>query len=97
MITHTSSFGTGGPSGPDPSRAKPAQGEAFAPAPAADRLSTASAAGLRSALAATPTIRPEAVERAKALALDPNYPPLHIIERVAKLIADSQDPSEIAD
>ena len=51
----------------------------------------------RESIAGSPAIRPETVARAEALAVDPNYPPLQIIERVARLIADSQDLSEIPD
>ncbi len=98
MITPThSSFGTGGPLGPDPRRAAASQAPAVGPAAGGERLSTANANGLREALAATPEIRPEVVARAQALAVDPNYPPLEIIERVASLLANSQDPSEARD
>jgi hypothetical protein len=48
-------------------------------------------------MAASPAVRPEEVNRAEALAVDPNYPPLEIIERVARQIAASQDLSEIPD
>ncbi len=58
-----------------------------------DTLSTASATGLHAALAATPEIRPEVVARAAQLAVDLNYPPREIIDRVANLIALSRDPS----
>jgi hypothetical protein len=96
IINHTPS-GPGGPSGPDPRRAKGAAHEPVSPAPAADRVSTERVAGLKAALAATPALRPEVVARGEILAVDPNYPPLQIIERVASLIAASQDPSETAD
>jgi hypothetical protein len=49
---------------------------------------------MREALTNTPVLRAEAVERAGAIAVDPNYPPLQIIERVARLLAESQDMSE---
>jgi hypothetical protein len=96
MITHSTSIGPGGAPGPDPRRPRVSGGADAAPA-ARDRVSTPGSTSLRSALAATPAIRPEVVERAKALALDPNYPPLQIIERVARLIAQSEDLSEIPD
>lgn len=96
MIIHNSPLGAGGPSGPDPRRARPAE-DASSAAPAADRLSTDRAAALRTALAASPATRPEVVARGEALAVDPNYPPLEIIERVASLLAASHDPSETAD
>jgi hypothetical protein len=58
-----------------------------------DTLSNASAVGLQTALAATPEIRPEVVARAAKLAVDLNYPPREIIDRIANLIALSRDPS----
>jgi hypothetical protein len=58
-----------------------------------DTLSTASAVGLQTALAATPEIRPEVVARIEKLAVDLNYPPREIIDRIANLIALSRDPS----
>jgi hypothetical protein len=96
MITHSTSIGPGGLPGPDPRRPRTAGGADAAPA-AADRVSTPGRAGLHAALAATPAIRSEAVERARALSIDPNYPPLQIIERVALLIAQSEDLSEAKD
>lgn len=97
MITNSSSIGPGGPSGPDPRRPRPATSAASAPAGPSDRLSTDRATNLNKALENTPALRPEVVRRAEALAIDPNYPPLQIIERVARLIAASQDASEIPD
>lgn len=97
MITNSTSIGAGGPTGPDPRRAR----AAAAPGPAAqtptDRVSTARADQLRESIAGSPATRPEKIARAEALAVDPNYPPLQIIERVARLIADSQDLSELPD
>lgn len=58
-----------------------------------DTLSTDSAVGLQNALAATPEIRPEVIARAEKLAVDLNYPPREIIDRIANLIALSRDPS----
>jgi hypothetical protein len=58
-----------------------------------DTLSTESATGLQAALAASPEIRPEVVARAEKLAVDLNYPPREIIDRIANLIALSRDPS----
>jgi hypothetical protein len=62
-----------------------------APAAATDNLSTSSLDRLKAALAATPEIRPEMVARGTKLALDPNYPPLEIIEDVARIIVESED------
>lgn len=58
-----------------------------------DTLSTERAIGLQNALAATPEIRPEVIARATKLAVDLNYPPREIIDRIANLIALSRDPS----
>ena len=63
-------------------------------APRSDQISTESAAFLRSELARQPEIRPEVVERARALAADPNYPPVEIIRNVAEQILNSPDLSE---
>jgi len=59
-----------------------------------DRLSTASAATLRSALANQPEIRPEVVERAKALAANPDYPSKEVLKQVGGMILNSPDLSE---
>ena len=63
-------------------------------APRTDSMSMANAAALRSALAAQPEIRPEVVERARALAADPGYPSSAIIERVSQQILGAPDLSE---
>ena len=42
---------------------------------------------LEARLAATPDVRPEAVERAKQLIGDPGYPPNEAIEKIATLLA----------
>jgi len=46
---------------------------------------------LKAALANTPAVRPEVIARASALAVDPAYPPLAIIEKIAIMIAASND------
>lgn len=56
-----------------------------------DTLSTVSANNLEAALADTPAIRPEVVDRARALATDPSYPPLRIIAQLATMIAAAND------
>jgi hypothetical protein len=61
--------------------------------PPRERLSRASTDALREALAHTPEVRPEVVERARSLAVDPNYPPRHIIEDLARLMVESRDVS----
>lgn len=42
---------------------------------------------LRQALARTPEVRPEVVDRARSLANNPNYPPEEIVRRLAQLFA----------
>jgi len=56
-----------------------------------DNLSSANTSNLREALAQTSAIRPEVVARGKALAIDPSYPPRHLIESLAKLMVQSRD------
>jgi hypothetical protein len=63
-------------------------------APRADRISTENAAFLHAALERQPEIRPEVVERARALAADPNYPPREVLQHVAQQILNSPDLSE---
>jgi hypothetical protein len=59
-----------------------------------DQVSTESAAKLREELASQPEIRPEVLERAKALAADPSYPSAEVIRRVGEMILGSPDLSE---
>jgi hypothetical protein len=59
-----------------------------------DRLSLSQGDGLRQALEAQPEIRPEMVEKGRALAADPSYPSAAIIQRIAQAIVGSPDPSE---
>jgi hypothetical protein len=56
-----------------------------------DRLSTAGIDQLRAALKAQPEIRPEAVERGRALAADPAYPSPDIIRHISAQIVGSPD------
>ena len=58
---------------------------------AQESLSAGNTAALRNALAATPEIRPEVVEKGKQLAADSNYPSRVIIEKLAEMIAKSTD------
>lgn len=60
-------------------------------APRADQLSTEGAAFLRAELDRQPEIRPEVVERARALAADPNYPSKDTLRHVGALILNSPD------
>jgi len=59
-----------------------------------DRISTESAAFLRSELARQPAVRSEVVARARTLAADPNYPPPSVIKSVAQQILRAPDLSE---
>jgi hypothetical protein len=63
-------------------------------APRPDQISTENAAFLRAELGRQPEIRPEVVERARALAADPDYPPREILQNVAQQILNSPDLSE---
>jgi len=63
-------------------------------APRPDTLATASADTLRRALTEQPEIRPEVVERARALAADPTYPSQSILQKVAAQILAAPDRSE---
>lgn len=74
------------------SAAGPSAPRPYSPRP--DRISTESVAFLRSALERQPAIRPEVVERARALADDASYPSLHVIRRVAEQIVAAPDLSE---
>jgi hypothetical protein len=56
-----------------------------------DSLSTNGIDQLRAALKSSPEIRPEVVERGKALAADPSYPSLAIIRHVSAKIVNSPD------
>lgn len=59
-----------------------------------ERLSSANTQSLREALNKTPEIRPEVVDKGKELAVDPNYPPRELIERLAELMNNSREPAE---
>ncbi len=62
----------------------------------ADQIHVDRAAALRTSLQAVPEIRPEVVERARALAADPTYPSDAIIHRISSAIVNSPDLSEDA-
>ena len=74
----------------------PSQSAERVQAPRPDRISTESAAFLRSELQRQPEIRPEVVARARALAEDPSYPPPEAIQKIAEQILGSPDLSEDA-
>jgi hypothetical protein len=92
MISHTSStHGTPLSSLRPTGARKDSAAPAAAPEASTDALTTGSLDQLRSALAASPEIRPEVVAHGAKLAADPNYPPLQIIENVARQIVASED------
>jgi hypothetical protein len=62
--------------------------------PQLDQLSTDNASFLRAELTRQPEIRPEVVERARALAADPNYPSTETLRSVGKLLLSAPDLSE---
>ena len=62
--------------------------------PRSDLLSTENAAFLRAELARQPEIRAEVLERAQALAADPNYPSSETIKKFAGFLLNSPDLSD---
>lgn len=62
--------------------------------PGADRFLPEHTVALRAGLARHPEVRPEVVERARALAADPSYPSPEILRRVGEIILGSPDPAE---
>lgn len=62
--------------------------------PGADQLSLEKIELLRQALAAQPAIRPEVVERGRALAADPAWPPHDVLRRVSEIILQAPDLTE---
>lgn len=64
---------------------------------ASDRFSPEQTATLQTELARQPAIRPEVVERARALAADPGYPSPAILRKVGEVILNSPDPLDQAD
>ena len=67
---------------------------AQAPSKPIDQIHIDKASALRSSLQEVPEIRPEVVERARALAADPTYPSNAIISHISKAIVNSPDLSE---
>ena len=59
-----------------------------------DQISTESAEFLRAELKRQPAVRPEVVARGRALAADPNYPPMDALRKVAEQILRSPDLTE---
>jgi hypothetical protein len=78
------------------SGAKPVSGpkkNAQADAAEGESFSSANTNALREALSRSPEVRPEVVERGKHLAVDPNYPPREIIDRIAELMVRVREPN----
>jgi len=59
-----------------------------------DQIHIDTASVLRTGLQRVPEVRPEVVERARALAADPAYPSDHIIRQISAAIVNSPDLSE---
>jgi hypothetical protein len=97
MIQPTSNFngynrtdafsGTSAPKAAGTSKNEPA-----APA-GGERLSSSNTDALREALNNTPEVRADVVARGKALAVDPNYPPREIIEKLSELMIQAREPA----
>lgn len=62
---------------------------------ATDQFSSESTLRLKQSLNLQPEIRPEVLERARALAADPDYPSKEIMRDVARQILAAPDLSEI--
>jgi len=65
-----------------------------APRPQIDQIHIDKASALRTTLQQVPEVRPEVVERARALAADPAYPSDSIIRQISQVIVNSPDLSE---
>jgi hypothetical protein len=59
-----------------------------------DQVHIDKASTLRTSLQAVPEVRPEVVQRARALAADPAYPSDGVISQISKAIVNSPDLSE---
>lgn len=62
------------------------------PAPASDTVQLDQTANLKRSLASTPEVRAAAVERARSLIADPNYPPKETVLQMASLLAARMTP-----
>lgn len=97
MIQPTSSFhGYDRLAGLNHSGSKPVTSSSAGQKPAVtdgEQLSSSSSQALRTALQNTPEVRADVVARGKALASDPSYPPLHIIEKLAELMVSERESS----
>ena len=97
MITNTNNLG----SIPSPISAAPRPNSARSAPPLAasvgDSLSTSHASRLQAALAQTPALRAEVIDRVTPLATDPTYPSPAILGKIGQLLARSKDPSQQED
>ena len=67
----------------------PPRGSATAaPAPAPKGGDSANLTSLDEAMQTLPPSRPDALERARTLAADPNYPPAEVLNKVSELLAN---------
>ena len=63
--------------------------------PATDQAAFATSAALEGQLKSLPDSRPDAVDKARDLLQDPNYPPLVLIQKIGRLLAiNLSQPSE---
>ena len=67
------------------------KGSSPAKQPASDSVSLSNIDFLKAQMASEPEIRPSVLERARALAADPGYPPLSVMRSVAGQILASPD------
>lgn len=72
----------------------PPPAKAILRGPGTDNFSATNSAALRTALESQPEIRPEVVERGRALAADSSYPSSEIIQSISQTILNSPDLSE---
>ncbi len=68
--------------------ATPAQRLASPATPEGDGVSLTSSEALDSTLKSLPDVRPEAVERAKTLVADPNYPTPEMLQKLSRHLAE---------
>jgi hypothetical protein len=94
-----SNMSTGGVNGPTASRrtavTAKTTGKGLAVKKASDGASFAGAAGLEGALQAVPDIRADAVDRAKGLVNDAQYPPPETIKQLSSFLASKLLPPAV--
>lgn len=79
-----------------PAPVKPKTAPVKAPEARAEHESTSNVreARLRDILAQEPEVRPDVVERGKALASDPNYPSGDLLAKLAAMFVDGKQPGQ---